>query len=111
MAVSTKTTVDLDDAAYQENISRMVRLLMVRDGLEQRELGERMGINQTNVSARLRGQNPWTLKDLVRLGAIFDVHPVVLLLADPKDFRPSLTEALSRAETVFNSVYAPPVAA
>jgi len=98
MAVST-AVVDLDDAAYQANISRMVRVLMARDSMLQKGLADRIGVKQQNLSARIRGQNPWTLRDLVRLGEVFDVHPVVFLLGDPKDWKPGLAEYLTRAQS------------
>ena len=97
MAVTT-AVIDLDDAAFQENISRMVRVLLARDGMMQKDLADRIGVKQQNVSARLRGQIPWTLKDLVRIAAVFEVHLVVLLLGDPKDWRPGLADYLQRAE-------------
>lgn len=95
MAVETVA----DEATYQRNISRIVRIMMTRDGLSQTELGEHLGLKQTNVSGRLRGGIPWTIRDLVRLGAVFHEHPVLFLIADPKAFRPpNLIDALTRAE-------------
>jgi len=93
MAVSTAAEEEAE--VEQLNISRNVRLLMVRDDLTQQELGEQLGHKQTNVSGRLRGQIPWSIRDLVRLSSVFDV-PLEVFLTDPKELWP---RPLPRPET------------
>jgi len=79
----------------QINISRNVRLLLVRDGMSQQELGERLGIKQTNISGRLRGAIDWTIKDLTGMSEVFEV-PIDVFLKDPKQLWPGPVEPPSR---------------
>jgi transcriptional regulator with XRE-family HTH domain len=79
----------------QRNISTFVRMFMAREGLNQQQLGERVGLEQAVVSARLRGVSRWTPEDLTRLAVAFDVHPGVFW-TDPKDFTPRLAGISAR---------------
>lgn len=88
----------VDDDIYQRNISGTVRMLMFRDGINQQELGEQLGLKQTNVSSRLRGQSRWTIRDLIRLSAVFEVHPAAWFVTDPKEFQLTVPDAFARGE-------------
>lgn len=79
----------------QQTISTLVRMLMARDRLNQTRLGERLGIDQTTVSVKLRGVNRWTVEDVRRLATVFNVHPGIFY-GDPKDFTPRLATIPSR---------------
>lgn len=72
-------------------------MLMARDGLNQQQLAERIGVDQTTVSARLRGVSRWSVEDLRRLAILFQVHPGVFF-GDPKDFTPVLDPTPPRPE-------------
>lgn len=71
-------------------------MLMARDGLNQQQLGEAIGMDQTTVSARLRGVSRWSVEDVTRLAMLFGVHPGEFW-TDPKAFTPGI-----------NAVPAPP---
>lgn len=83
------TPIGTPTPVLQRRISTLVRMLMVRDGLNQGQLGERIGLDHTTVSAKLRGVSRWSVEDLDRLGEVFRVHPGEFW-ADPKDFSPGL---------------------
>lgn len=51
----------------QTAINRQIKRFMTSEHLNQTQLGARIGLQQTNVSARLRGKTRWTLDDLDRL--------------------------------------------
>jgi transcriptional regulator with XRE-family HTH domain len=76
----------------QRTISVFVRMLMARDRLTQGGLGERLGMDHTTVSAKLRGRNNWSTLDLKRLGEVFGVHPGVFY-GDPKELMPKTIAA------------------
>lgn len=54
----------------QTAISRQVKRYMKSEHLNQTQLGARIGLQQTSVSARLRGKTRWTLDDLDKLAAM-----------------------------------------
>jgi transcriptional regulator with XRE-family HTH domain len=56
-----------------------VRAEMARRGDSQTDLGRVLGISQGSVSARLRGETPFKINELVTLVAYFDV-PLARLL-------------------------------
>jgi hypothetical protein len=59
--------------------SAEVRSLMGRYGVTQMMLAEWLSIDQTAVSARLRGKTEWKLAEIERVAEWFAVHPAVLL--------------------------------
>jgi transcriptional regulator with XRE-family HTH domain len=79
----------------QRTMSQLVRMLMARDGLNQQQLGERIGLDQTTVSARLRSMSRWTVEDLTRLSITFGIHPGEFW-TDPKDFTPGIHPVAAR---------------
>lgn len=54
----------------QTTISREVKRYMKSERLNQTQLGALIGLQQTSVSARLRGKTRWTLDDLDKLAAM-----------------------------------------
>lgn len=54
----------------QTEISRQVKRYMKSEHLNQTELGALIGLQQTNVSARLRGKTRWQLDELYKLAAM-----------------------------------------
>lgn len=54
----------------QTAINRQIKRFMTSEHLNQTQLGARIGLQQTNVSARLRGKTRWTLDDLDKLAAM-----------------------------------------
>lgn len=51
----------------QTIVSREVKRYLSAERMNQTQLGARIGLQQTTVSARLRGKTRWTLDDLDRL--------------------------------------------
>lgn len=67
-------TLNLD-----QRISQEVRALMGRYAVSQTRLAAWLGLNQTAVSARLRGSTEWKASDLQRVAEGFRVHPAELM--------------------------------
>lgn len=65
--------------SLDQRISQEVRALMGRWGVSQMQLAAWLGLNQTAVSARLRGDTDWKARDLERVANGFAVHPAVLM--------------------------------
>lgn len=63
-----------------EEFSDTVRHLMLRTGDNQEDLGKVLGINRVGVSNRLAGKARWTLDDVEKLAAHWDVRAADLLL-------------------------------
>lgn len=62
-----------------DTVSGEVKALMGRHGVSQTQLANWLGINQTAVSARLRGRTRWNLPEIERVAEGFAVHPAVLM--------------------------------
>lgn len=70
-----------------QRISQEVRALMGRYNVSQMQLAQWLGLNQTAVSARLRGTTDWKARDIERVAEGFAVHPAQLMggyAADPR---------------------------
>lgn len=57
-----------------------VRAEMARKGLSQTALAELLGISQTAVSKRLRGDTPWDINELIRAADTLGVPLETLLI-------------------------------
>ena len=62
-----------------EVVSGEVRALMGRYGVNQTQLADWLGVNQTAVSARLRGVTEWKVAEIDRIAEGFAVHPAELM--------------------------------
>lgn len=60
-------------------VSGEVRALMGRHGVSQTELAHWLGVNQTAISARLRGTTEWKVREIERIAEGFGVHPAALM--------------------------------
>lgn len=56
-----------------EVIAAEIRAEMARQGISQRELGERLGFTQAGVSRRLLGQKPLEVDDVERIAEALGV--------------------------------------
>lgn len=73
----------LQDA--DDNVRRVVKILMARDGMDQNTLAARLGFEQSVASRALQpGGRRWKLADIRRLAEVFDV-PIALLFEDPNN--------------------------
>jgi hypothetical protein len=70
---------DADDRPLTERVSQEVRALMGRHQVSQGRLAAWLGVNQTAVSARLRGATEWKVKEIERVAEGFAVHPASLM--------------------------------
>nr|DAN31948.1 MAG TPA: helix-turn-helix domain protein [Caudoviricetes sp.] len=64
-------------------VSRAVRRFMDANHITQGAIARVLGVNQGQVSARLRGATRWSLDDLDRLAAAG--VPIVLASTDPEE--------------------------
>lgn len=62
-----------NDGSLSSIMSEEVRSIMARRNVNQTTLAVIMGINQTAVSARLRGRTPWKIDELETLAEFFGV--------------------------------------
>lgn len=60
-------------------LSAAIRSHLAYRRLTQGDLAEALGVSQTQVSARLRGEVRWSVADLVAVADWLDVHPSQLL--------------------------------
>lgn len=70
------TTMQIISGEYRplsSIVSEEVRSLMGRRNVSQGTLAEIMGLNQTAVSARLRGKTPWKVDEVGHLAGFFGV--------------------------------------
>jgi len=78
-----------DDRPLTERVSAEVRSLMGRHQVSQERLAQWLGLNQTAISARLRGVTEWKVKEIERIAEGFDVHPAALMGGYVDDPRPA----------------------
>ena len=62
-------------------VSAAIRSHLAYRRLTQADLADALGISQTQVSARMRGEVRWTVNDLYAVAAWLDVAPASLLTA------------------------------
>lgn len=62
-----------DPTAIRERISAEVRAHLARRRLHQSDLVAILGVNQGQISKRLRGHIPWTVDEVEALAEFFDV--------------------------------------
>lgn len=68
-----------DRLPLSERVSQEVKALMGRYSVSQVKLAGYLGIDQTAVSARLRGTTEWKVTDIERAAEGFGVHPAQLM--------------------------------
>lgn len=62
-----------------ETVTSEIKALMGRHGVRQTHLAAWLGLDQTAVSARLRGVTEWKVTEIDRVAEGFDVHPAELM--------------------------------
>lgn len=60
-------------------VSGEVNALLGRYGVSQAELAVWLGLHQTAVSKRLKGQTEWKVREIEGVADAFDVHPAALM--------------------------------
>lgn len=70
---------ELRDQPLTSIVSGEVRALMGRHGVSQTQLASWLGVNQTAISARLRGTTEWKVREIERIAEGFAVHPAALM--------------------------------
>lgn len=84
--------------AITENVSRIVRILLARDEMLQKDLAEALGYETGTITRKMKGERDWNLNDVVRLAEFFEVA-VSLFFESPdtlvrsRCFRPALVSA------------------
>lgn len=68
-----------DARALTERVSDEVRALMGRHRISQTDLAVWLGVNQTAISARLRGATEWKVSEIEKVAEGFGVHPSELM--------------------------------
>lgn len=68
-----------DRLPLSQRVSQEVRALMGRYSVSQVKLATWLGMDQTAVSARLRGSTEWKVTDIERCAEGFAVHPAQLM--------------------------------
>jgi hypothetical protein len=72
-----------------EQVSEEVRALIGRHDINQTVVARWLGITQSAVSARLRGDTEWKVSEIDILASRFGVHPAELLGGYAEDPRPN----------------------
>lgn len=72
----------------QERVAAEVRALMGRHEVTQNMLADVLGVAQSAVSERVRGQRAFTLAEIERLADFFRIEPAELLGGQPSSPRP-----------------------
>lgn len=76
----------------EDRLNETLRLLLTRTGQRHSDLAEILGVSQSSMSARLRGQSRWRLDDLPPVADFFGLTVGELLAgysAIPSDRLPS----------------------
>lgn len=69
-----------------EQVGERVHQAMWRQRLQQSEVAPAMGITQSTLSRKIRGQRAWSVEDLYSIAAVLKVDPATLL-PDPNEVR------------------------
>lgn len=77
-----------DRLPLSKRVSQEVRALMGRYAVSQVKLAAWLGMDQTAVSARLRGITEWKVSDIERVAEGFAVHPASLMGGYSPDLDP-----------------------
>ena len=95
------TVHELGQQSLSEQVAAEVRALMGRFNLLQADLADALGVDQTQVSRRLRGHTPFTLGDVERLADYFQTTPLVLLgyMTEPRPKSPNGAQIGTARET------------
>ena len=68
-------------------VAANIRAEAARRGINQSQLGARLGMTKVSMSDRFRCRTPWTLDEVSAVAALFGM-PVDALLARPEGFEP-----------------------
>lgn len=58
-----------------ENVSRVIKILLARDGLSQTDLAEILDYNASTITRGLNGERKWSADDIQHLAEAFEVDP------------------------------------
>lgn len=61
-----------DSGRATHNVTRVVKILMALEGMDQRDLARSLGVATSAVSRSFSGERKWQLDDIERLAEIFD---------------------------------------
>lgn len=87
-----------DQTDLNDKVAAEVRAALGRFQLKQLDLAAVLGVTQTQVSRRLRGEVPFTLRDVDAIAEWFSTSPAVLLgyANEPQPRKPKLTQCAHR---------------
>jgi len=80
--------MDEQQETISEAVARKIRGLMGEHRCSQKALGIYLDLSQGSISNRLNGSVPWSIDEMDRVAAKFDV-PITRLLPDPDPESPS----------------------
>lgn len=86
-----------DKPLIQENVSRIVRMLLARDEMLQQDLAEALGYDAGTVTRKMRGLREWKLNDIVLLAEFFEVA-VSMFFEDPQNILIRTTKATAESD-------------
>lgn len=90
----TQSAYEIHDIATL-GLAAEVRAWMGRRGLRQVDIAQAIGVTQTQISARLRGQIPFTFEQLIKIAAVMDITLSELLgerILNEKHPRPAMRD-------------------
>ena len=90
----TQSAYEIHDIATL-GLASEVRAWMGRRGLRQVDIAQAIGVTQTQISARLRGQIPFTFEQLIQIAAVMDITLSELLgerILNEKHPRPAVRD-------------------
>lgn len=58
-----------------ENVSRVVKILLARDGLTQTDLAGILDYNASTITRGMKGERKWSAEDIQHLAEAFEVNP------------------------------------
>ena len=76
-----------------ENVSRIVEVLLAATGKRRVDLAEHLGYSAPVISKAMHGKRPWTIDDLVKMADFFGVSPAIFF-RDRNDLIPALGDNL-----------------
>jgi len=73
LVTATKTAPVESEAGL--NITRVVKVMMALNGMDQQTLAAHIGKDATSITKIFRGQRRWAIDDLVKMAEVFDCPP------------------------------------
>lgn len=77
--MTTAQTQHVAEASIAANVTRVVKVLMALDGIDQQTLAQEIGVDPPTISRLFKGTRRWKLENIERLAELFNTPPSYFL--------------------------------